>query len=122
MQDIDFSYLEPLNTALDVADEEPVITVTRDEKAGSRSYRLLVPLTIEQGGKKRRLTSIRMRHPSQSEIDAWGRGEIAGRRDMLCAITGQHAVVIGALAWPDAAAVHQMFSDMVPEFVLNSDI
>ncbi len=122
MQDIDFSYLEPLNTAPDVAAEEPVITVTRDENAGSRSYRLLVPLKIDEGGKKRRLTRIRMRHPSQSEIDAWGRGEIAGRRDMLCAITGQHAVVIGALAWPDAAAVHQMFSDMVPEFVLNSDI
>lgn len=122
MQDIDFSYLEPLNAAPDVAAEEPVITVTRDENAGSRSYRLLVPLTIKEGGKKRRLTTIRMRHPSQSEIDAWGRGEIAGRRDMLCAITGQPAVVIGTLAWPDAAAVHQMFSDMVPEFVLNSDI
>lgn len=123
MQDMDFSHLEPLNAAPDETPTvAPSIIVTRDENAGSRSYRLLVPLTIEEGGKKRRLSTIRMRHPSQSEIDAWGRGEIAGRRDLLCVMAGQPAEVIGALAWPDAAAIHQMFSDMVPEFILNSDI
>lgn len=121
MKDIDFSHLEPLGAAPETAASPPSIIVTRDENAGSRTYRLLVPLTIEEAGKKRRLTSIRMRHPSQSEIDAWGRGEVAGRRDLLCIMTGQPAEVIAGLAWPDAAAVHQMFSDMVPEFILNSD-
>ncbi len=122
MKDIDFSHLEPLGAAPDTPASPPSIIVTRDENAGSRGHRLLVPLTIEEVGKKRRLTRIRMRHPCQAEIDAWGRGEIAGRRDLLCIMTGQPAEVIAGLAWPDAAAVHQMFSDMVPEFVLNSDI
>ncbi|MGQ2968902.1 MAG: hypothetical protein ACT6RF_09155 [Allorhizobium sp.] len=122
MQDMDFSHLEPLGAALDVAPDQPVIEVTRDENAGARRLTLLVPLRITEAGKTRRLTSIRMRHPSQSEIDAWGRGDIEGRRAMLCVMTSQPAQVIGALAWPDAAALHQMFSDMVPDFILNSDI
>lgn len=120
MQDLDFSHLDPLDAAI----EEPVssVVVTRDEMAGARVYHLLVPLTLKEAGKTRRLRSIRMRHPSQAEIDAWGRGEIEGRRALLCAMTGQPGEVIGALAWPDASALHQMFSDMVPEFVLTSDI
>ena len=122
MQDIDYSHLEPLGAASDTPALPPSITVSRDENAGSRSHKLLVPLTIEQAGKKRRLKTMRMRHPAQAEIDAWGRGEIAGRRELMCVMTGQPAEVIAGLAWPDAAAIHQMFSDMVPEFVLNSDI
>lgn len=122
MQDMDFSHLEPLGAASDVEPAQPVIEVTRDENAGARRLTLLVPLRIKEATKTRRLTTIRMRHPSQAEIDAWGRGEIEGRRAMLCLMTGQPAEVFGALAWPDAAALHQMFSDMVPEFILNSDI
>lgn len=120
MQDLDFSHLEPLEG--DVEGAPPAVVVTRDQMAGARVYHLLVPLALQEGGKTRRLRSIRMRHPSQAEIDAWGRGEIDGRRALLCVMTGQAAEVIGALAWPDAAAIHQMFSDMVPEFVMTSEI
>lgn len=122
MQDMDFSHLEPLGAASDVAPSPPEITVSRDENAGARRLTLLVPLRIEEAGKTRRLTRIRMRHPNQAEIDAWGRGEIEGRRSLICLMIGQPAEVFGALAWPDAAALHQMFSDMVPDFILNSEV
>jgi hypothetical protein len=122
MEDVDFSHLEPLGAASEAGPARPVITVTRDENAGARQLTLLVPLRIQEAGKSRRLTRIRMRHPSQSDIDAWGRGEIEGRRALICLMIGEPPEIFGALAWPDAAALHQMFSDMVPDFILNSDI
>jgi hypothetical protein len=122
MQDMDFSHLEPLGAASAAGPARPVMTVTRDENAGAHQLTLLVPLVIEEAGKKRRLTKIRMRHPSQSEIDAWGRGEIEGRRALICLMIGQPPEIFGVLAWPDAAALHQMFSDMVPDFILSSEI
>ena len=83
--------------------------------AGAREYTLLVPLKVDG----RWLKKIRMRLPTQGDIDDWGNGEIASMRAFLCRLTGLHPAVIKALAWPDSAVLHEVFHDVVPGFVIR---
>jgi hypothetical protein len=135
LPDLDFSHLapvgadpafQPLSQAAsagevvghDVDGPDPRIPAPRIDvpaQLGARIYTLLSPFKVD--GKWRR--TITMRHPTQGEIDAWGNGEIDGARGLILAMTSLHPAVFKALAWPDAAALHQMFSDMVPGFVIG---
>lgn len=92
----------------------PVTTTIVTSDAGQREYTLIVPPTVN--GK--RLRKIRMRLPLQGDIDDWGNGEIASLREFQARLTGLDPLVLRALAWPDAEAVHLLFRDIVPDFVL----
>ena len=89
-------------------------TVIFTGNLGQREYTLLVPLTVNGT----RLRKIRMRLPVQGDIDDWGNGEIASPREFLVRLTGLDPLVIRALAWPDSEAVHLLFRDIVPDFIL----
>jgi hypothetical protein len=122
LPDLDFSHLEPVGADPASAGESaghkldaPAPRIDAPARLGGRLYTLLSPFKVD--GKW--LRTITMRHPTQGEIDAWGNGEIDGARGLILAMTGLHPAVFKALAWPDAAALHQMFSDMVPSFVIG---
>lgn len=89
----------------------PVISV--DANAGARSYTLLVPLKVN--GKWLRQISLRI--PSQGDIDDYLSDDNRSRREFLARMAGLDPLVIKALRWPDSEAVHQLFHDMVPQFI-----
>lgn len=116
--DFDFSHLEPAEDP-SAADGEGarIPVVDFDRKAGSRRYTLLFPRKVDG----RSLRHVTMAYPTQGDIDDWGSGEIAGRRGLICRMTGLHPLVFRSLAWPDAEALHQMFADMVPDFIVTGE-
>ncbi len=121
--DLDFSHLEPIgpDPASDPAPAGEGVSIQPEPRidarsaVGARNYTLVSPFKVD--GKW--LRKVTIRYPTQGEIDAWGNGEIEGSRGLMLAMTGLHPSVFKALAWPDAAALHQMFSDMVPTFVIG---
>jgi hypothetical protein len=119
MQDIDYSDFEPVGaTGSAVPDGvEPDAPAPRVERleplSGSRVHRLLAPLKVD--GEV--LREIVLSPLTQKQVDDFVLGVIASRRALLCALTGQHAAVIEALIWPDSEALHQMLSDMLPDFL-----
>lgn len=118
--DLDFPDLEPEHsgTAADDSDLpdrpfEPALTIAVDTKAGARSHTLLVPLKVN--GKW--LRQITLRLPSQGQIDDYVNNENASRRLLLAELAGVDPLIIKALRWPDSEAVHQIFHDIVPQFI-----
>lgn len=118
--DLDFPDLEPEHpdaaaTDDDLADRPfvPAPTIAVDTKAGARSYTLLVPLKVN--GKWLRQISLRL--PSQGDIDDYLSDDNRSRREFLARMAGLDPLVIKALRWPDSEAVHQLFHDMVPQFI-----
>lgn len=118
--DLDFPDLEPehSDTAADDSDLpdrpfEPALTIAVDTKAGARSHTLLVPLKVN--GKW--LRQITLRLPSQGQIDDYVNDENPSRRLLLAELAGVDPLIIKALRWPDSEAVHQIFHDIVPQFI-----
>lgn len=96
---------------LESVESELVISV--DTKAGARSHTLLVPLKVN--GKWLRRISLRL--PSQGDIDDFLSDGNQSRRQLLAHLAGVDPLVIKALRWPDSEAVHQLFHDMLPQFI-----
>ena len=127
--DLDFPDLRPWNDDATLANEddqhslstneellervEPDLVISVDTKAGARSYTLLVPLKVN--GKWLRQISLRL--PSQGDIDDYINDDNRSRREFLARMAGLDPLVIKALRWPDSEAVHQLFHDMVPQFI-----
>ena len=118
--DLDFPDLEPEHpdaaaTDSDLADRpfKPALTIAVDTKAGARSHTLLVPLKVN--GKW--LRQITLRLPSQGQIDDYVNDENRSRRLLLAELAGVDPLIIKALRWPDSEAVHQIFHDIVPQFI-----
>ncbi|WP_137136609.1 hypothetical protein [Rhizobium sp. FKY42] len=114
--DLDFSDLSPIVPADDIEPAtllEPDLKIEVNTQAGARSHALLVPLKVN--GKW--LRKITLRLPSQGEIDDYVNGDLASRRAFLARLADLDPLVIKALRWPDSEAVHQLFHDIVPQFV-----
>ena len=91
---------------------EPIVTYD-DDSRGERSLTLMFPPLVDG----ERLTVIRLRLPEQKDIDDWGNGVLTSNRAFLSRLSGVHPAVLKRLKWPDAAALHALFQDLVPEFV-----
>ncbi|TRL35487.1 phage tail assembly protein [Rhizobium straminoryzae] len=117
MPDIDFSDYEPLADGASSADHAGDAAGPRIEAleptAGERSYVLLAPRRVD-GEPLRRIT---LRALTQQDLDDVANGEIASRRLLLCRLAGLHPDIIRSLIWPDSEAIHQMFIDMLPDFL-----
>lgn len=122
MEHLDFSQFEmqvdaPVDGALDAPETvgpAPVVVIS-NPGAGSRRYTLLVPLKVDGQW----LRHVTLRAVRQGDIDDFGTGRIEGIRAFVCRITGLNPSVFDAMNFADSAAIHQMFGDMVPEFVLE---
>lgn len=122
MKQFDYPDLEPvvpdpLGGEVSTGETQLLPVVTRDHGVGARRYRLLVPLRVDDGQKKRRITQVRLRLPDQSDFDDLADGVLANRRALLARLTDLDVEVIKALAWPDSEALHQMFADLLPDFL-----
>lgn len=80
---------------------------------GSREVNLIYPFSVD--GKM--LRKVRIRLPSQGDIDDFSSGALPTLRDLLSRLTGLHPAVIKALVWEDSKAVHQVFRDVLPAFI-----
>lgn len=100
----------------DPDEDEPVVAYD-DEARGGRVYHLLHAPRVDGG----LIDRVTMRMPEQGDIDAFFSGEIAGNRGMICRLTGLHPSVFARLKWPDAAALHQIYRDIVPAFVTGEE-
>ncbi|MBN9055221.1 MAG: hypothetical protein BGO06_00650 [Shinella sp. 65-6] len=124
MNDLDFSQFDMptdssaamITTRSTVEKAEPEsISVVGNTAPGSRRYTLLVPLRVD--GKW--LRHVTLRAVQQGDIDDFGTGRIEGIRAFVCRIADLDPSVFAAMNFVDSAAIHQMFGDMVPEFVLE---
>lgn len=116
MADLDFSEFEPADPDLagDGGSGAPALAIAFAEPGGGeRRYRLLAPLVVND----ERLDEITLRLPTQSDLDDFANGELGNRRLLLARLAGLDPLVIKALAWPDSQAVHQMFADILPDFL-----
>jgi hypothetical protein len=119
MKDIDYADFEPVGNVGsvfpdDIAAEAPAPVVERrDASSGGRVYRLLAPLMVE-GVEVREIVLAPL---TQDILDAYANGEVGNRRALLCRSAGVHPAVIDALIWSDSEAVHQLFTDMLPDFL-----
>ena len=118
--DLDFPDLEPEHPTTaandsDLTDHpfEAALTIAVDTKVGARSHTLLVPLKVN--GKW--LRQITLRLPSQGQIDDYVSDENRSRRLLLAELAGVDPLIIKELRWPDSEAVHQIFHDIVPQFI-----
>lgn len=82
--------------------------------SGGRELLLSHPIKVDGNI----LQKIRVRVPSQGDIDDWGAGHLPTVRDFLVRLTNTHPLVIKALSWPDSEALHMLFRDVVPAFVI----
>ncbi len=105
-----------LSDQADNADDAPVVTYD-DEARGGRIYVLLHPPRVNGD----LIDRVTLRLPEQGDIDAFFAGEIAGNRGMICRLSGLHPAVFARLKWPDAAALHQIYRDLVPAFVTGEE-
>lgn len=105
-----------LSDHADDADDTPVVSYD-DEGRGGRIYALLHPPRVN-GDLINRVT---LRLPEQGDIDAFFAGEVSGNRGMICRLSGLHPAVFARLKWPDAAALHQIYRDLVPAFVTGEE-
>ena len=101
---------------VDAEEDEPVI-VYDDEARGGRVYSLLHAPRVNG----EIIDRVTMRMPEQCDIDAFFSGSIAGNRGMICRLTGLHPAVFARLKWPDAAALHQLYRDIVPPFLTGEE-
>jgi len=97
-------------------DDEPVVAYD-DEARGGRVYHLLHAPRVNGD----LIDRVTLRLPEQGDIDAFFAGEIAGNRGMICRLSGLHPAVFARLKWPDAAALHQIYRDLVPAFVTGEE-
>lgn len=100
----------------DEADDAPVVSYD-DEGRGGRTYVLLNPPRVNGD----LLDRVTLRLPEQGDVDAFFAGEVTGNRGMICRLSGLHPAVFARLKWPDAAALHQIYRDIVPAFLTGEE-
>ena len=92
-------------------DVAPIVKM--NDLPGSVEVHLIFPFKVD--GKM--LRKVRVRQPSQEDIDDFSSGKLPTFRDLLVRLTGLHNAVIRALTWEDSKAVHQIFRDVLPAFI-----
>ncbi len=77
------------------------------------TYPLAFPLKVD--GKPLRV--VRLRRPTQGDMDDLSTGVIPTNRDLLCKMTGLSLTVIRNLDVVDSERLHSLLFDLIPDFL-----
>lgn len=81
------------------------------------AHTIVYPLTFPLKVDSKPLRMVRLRRPTQGDLDDLANGIIPTNRDLLCKLTGLSLAVVRQMDVVDSERLHSLLIDLMPAFL-----